>query len=161
MAAGHETDPDDGVLRLNGISGHRRPVMRIPREGTWLFAVGVSAVGAVLVLMAACESSDDVRISGVDGEPLSRTLSLVGRRPTADRACRADGECRESYRPAIARRQRNASVGERVAIVYAFTRDGEPGERVDLTLSSSTTGDTPCEFAALGTAGLKPYPTGS
>jgi hypothetical protein len=76
MAAGHETEPDDGVLRLNGISGHRRPVMRIPREGTWLFAVGVATVGAVLVLMAACESSDDVRISGVDGEPLSRTLSL-------------------------------------------------------------------------------------
>jgi hypothetical protein len=91
------------------------------------------------------------------------TALTSGGPPTAvgPRIVVTDGQRRESYRPAIARRQRNASVGERAAIVHAFTRDGEPSERVDLTRSSSTTGYTPCEFAALGIGGLKPYRTGS
>jgi hypothetical protein len=39
-------------------------------------AVGVATIAAVLVLMVACESSDDVRIRGVDGEPSWRLLGL-------------------------------------------------------------------------------------
>ena len=43
-----------------------------PRTG----AVGAATTAAVSVLMAACESSDDVRIRSVYGEPSSRSLEL-------------------------------------------------------------------------------------
>jgi Domain of unknown function (DUF4352) len=39
-------------------------------------AVGVATIAAVSALMAACESTDDVRIRSVTGEPLSRLLSF-------------------------------------------------------------------------------------
>jgi hypothetical protein len=39
-------------------------------------AVGVATIAAGLVLVAACESSDDVRIGGVNGEPSSSSLFL-------------------------------------------------------------------------------------
>jgi Domain of unknown function (DUF4352) len=56
------------IVRLRSMSGRR------VRTG----AVGVATIAAVLVLMAACVdvSDDDVRIGGVSGEPLSRTLSF-------------------------------------------------------------------------------------
>jgi len=55
------------IVRLRDMWGPRI------RTGT----VGVATVAAMLVLMAACESSDvDVRIRGVSGEPSSRLLSF-------------------------------------------------------------------------------------
>ena len=55
-----------GIVRLRSMWGRR------VRAG----AVGVATIAAGLVLVAACESSDDVRIGGVDGEPSWRLLSL-------------------------------------------------------------------------------------
>jgi hypothetical protein len=120
--------------------------MRIPRGGRSPFAVGVAAIGAVLVLMAACESSDDVRIGDVSGEPLSRTLSFGINTCNADLSTEVEetaeevrirvqaennttGDCRDGMRVTLDddlgnRRVIDDRTGEEL---HVRSRLGEPG----------------------------------
>jgi hypothetical protein len=142
-------EPTVAALRLNGIGGHRRPVMRIPRGGTWLLAVGVATIAAVLVLMAACESSDDVRIRGVSGEPTWRLLSLGINTCNADLSADVEetaeevrirvhaennttGDCADSMRVTLDddlgnRRVIDDRTGEELRVVSVLTESGAAG----------------------------------
>jgi hypothetical protein len=129
------------IVRLRSMWGRR------VRTG----AVGVATIVAVLVLTAACESSDDVRIRDVDGKPTWRLLSLgintcnadlsaeveetaeeVRIRVHAENTTGDSGDCRDLLRVTLDdalgnRRVIDDRTGEELRVVYPQADPGVAG----------------------------------